>query len=132
MKKYSLLYFLIIFLFAVSCRQDRVNPREAIVNTWVVESVVINGVHDNINNYSDYRFQFRGDNSYTFWQPQENSGTWDISDNGNKLILDEGTTTRQEADIVHIDDNSLSLKFRRPNTHKQNEQEVVFNLVPEN
>lgn len=133
MKKHSYLYLLFFPILIFSCKKDdpELSRFEQITQTWKVQSVSRNGVDDTVGNYEGYSFKFRDDGTYTFFMPEERSGTWGFNQNETLVILD-ANADEEQVDIIELKNDFMRLQFMEPANHKSNEQIVIYNLVPNN
>lgn len=134
MKKHNIFYLFLFAFLIFSCKRDddpELSRFEQITQTWRVQSVSVNGVDDTVHDYGDYSFEFREDNTYTFFMPEERSGTWQFNQNETAVILDPDGDEEQ-VDIIEIQNEYLRLQFMEEANHKSHQQTVIYSLIPAN
>jgi hypothetical protein len=123
MKKLFNKHFVVIVISVVciisitSCR--KYNYTNRIINTWVVNKYLKNGI-DSTANYSNVyqSYQIVFDNSYGFVETYSdhgkttvtNQGTWDFTTNAKTLELKQNGTV-VTYDVVSIKSKSMDLKI---------------------
>jgi hypothetical protein len=133
MKKTILLLLLLGFV-TVACKKEEDPTRsELISRVWKVASVISNGSTDTQTDYSAYRLTFKSDGSYTFTNALTSitptTGTWELADNEQSLLLNKGTSAEQKAIIQQITSNNFDVSFTYKN-YKNGEIVLVFKLIP--
>jgi hypothetical protein len=115
-KSISLLVMLWICLTA--CKKDDGNQptpntskKDLISKTWKVDEVLINDVRDQTTDYSSVRFQFKSDGTYKITAVNGTvEGTWELSSNEQKLLMDKGTDDASEITILLLNETRLNLE----------------------
>lgn len=131
MKKQNLIVFFLLALIALSCKRGpEPTKAEMLSKVWKVRSVSINGTKDDLNDYSSYRFDFRGDGKYLSVNPTQNDGNWSFNSTETKLVFKSTGGGQEEADILDLTDKKLLLQFTEPANDKQDEQVIVYHLIP--
>lgn len=126
--------WMMILLFLSACELSDIPSSEdlsSLVNTWVVDQVLIDGQEDVATNYSNYRLIIDNDNTYqlTDIYGQTTSGTWEVS-NDSQLVLISNVNEQKAYIIAEISQQQLILLFK-DKFIKETEASYRFILIPE-
>jgi hypothetical protein len=133
MKKYMLM--LTICLAMMACKEGdegtmpEPTPFEMISRTWKVQSVTVNGQADNTTDYSNYRFTFNTNQTYSFTIPDNRQGAWELIANATALTLDKGTAQEQRVEVPTLSETLLELEFTEQ-SEKTGTRRILYALVP--
>jgi hypothetical protein len=117
--------FVITLFFLFSC--DKEEGNKTIIGAWNVEKAHINKVRDEYTNYSVYRFEFAPSGKYDFYMPGYVTGTYELSEDGRKMILDKEVDP-QEVGVRFWGGDKLELIFTYPETEKNPPSEIHYYL----
>lgn len=133
MKQYISTVLLCVLLFA--CQEEENTPdeqtslSELIARTWRVQAVTVDEVAEDAAGYNTYRFTFSQDQTYRFLMPDELTGNWELTSNGNLLTLDRGTDQEQTVRVLSLSADALNLEFSIED-EKTGLSIIVYELVP--
>jgi len=129
------IFIFTIFLIIISCKEKgespspEATPAEMLARTWKVNAVTINGQPDNTTNYSNYRFTFNTNQTYSFTMRDNQQGTWELIANATALTLDKGTADEQRVEVPKLSETDLELEFTEQ-SDKTGTRRILYVLVP--
>lgn len=123
---------LVLVVFAGACKKKNVAPKgknELLSIEWKVASVEFDGVADGTD-YSAYRWTFTTGKTYTLTNGTQSlkSGSWEINETSQTLVLDAGTASEASGLIVSLTETAARLEFDEA-TFKDPSVKKAWNLV---
>ncbi len=124
-RKLSFLLLLLLGLFtACSDDDDDPSPSDLLAKTWSVSRVLIDGTEDVSTDYSSYRFTFNADGTFSFQNPDAQTGTWTLNQAGTQVTLSTGETLT----VITLTSTSLVFEDTLPATFKDGQRTRRFEL----
>jgi hypothetical protein len=133
-KMIGLCLLLMSMLLQVQCSKKTVQPdskTESLARVWKMNQVLINGQQDLSTNYSSWLWEFRSNGQYTFTQNgQIQQGRWEMSSNGQQIVLDSGSASAQAMRILVLTDTVLELEADMVANYKTGARTMTYKLIP--
>jgi uncharacterized surface anchored protein len=81
--------------------------------------------------YSQYRLTFTSDTDYKLIERNGStiSGKYELASNDTKIILEKGSNTEKQVEIVELQNTSLKIRFTESST-KTGNRELQIDLIP--
>jgi hypothetical protein len=132
MKAFFFLYIVALFsLLMGSCKKEadpiQASKRDLISRPWKVEQILVDNLPSDTD-YSNYEFNFQKDGSYTLTTAAGiGQGTWELSSNGQQIILDKGKLNEDVGTILLLHSEKMHLEFTQMDPKTGNKQ-LLFKL----
>lgn len=111
-------------------------PKELLSKTWRMSRVTVNGLVDNVGNYSSYRITFSSNGTYrviatgspiTIFIHRDETGTWELINNNTTFLFDKNTSKEDELPFSNLTETSFSVRFR---ANDKLNSEYLIEFVP--
>ena len=139
MNKLRLLSFLFATLFVVtfsSCGDDEddVKPSASAMLTagiWQANEVFVDGIDFSQNvDLENTNIIFNSDGTYVFeLNGDTQNGTWELTSNDQKILLDEGRSDEITADILQLTNSNLDIELTETDPDTGDDTTFEFHFI---